>query len=118
MTAWTKRDTILRAVTLVYALMFGGTLAFIIGSAFQPSASGVHYWLPLLVFLFFIQGTILYVIGTIGWSSPVHLSLRRFGFVMITLGLLVPSTLTLLLPLSLPLVGTLLATPSESDGAN
>jgi hypothetical protein len=69
--------------------------------------------LPWLIGLAAIGGSILYGVGLLSWWGGTAFMLRLLGWLLMTLALAIPSTMTLALPLVALLVPTLVTIGDE-----
>ncbi|MGH3443011.1 MAG: hypothetical protein ACRDUY_13405 [Nitriliruptorales bacterium] len=93
----------------VSALLAGGSvLAFVLWIAARDAGP------PLLALLLLtIVGFLVFAAGVIRWRGGAAFWLRLIGWVSMVIFPLIPSQMTLLLPLAAPLVVTLHRLPSE-----
>jgi len=101
----------LRLTALVVAIAIGSLGMLVI--AIQPAGQhGIYRWLGYAVGSTMLVGALLYTIGLAVWLDRPALALRLSGWMLMAVALVVPSTLTLALPVVAALVVTLANIPS------
>jgi hypothetical protein len=101
----------LRLTALVLAIAIGSLGCLVI--AIQPAGQhGIYRWLGYAVGSIMLVGALLYAIGLAVWLDRSAFALRLSGWMLMAAALVVPSTLTLALPVVAAMVVTLANLPS------
>ena len=101
----------LRLTTMVLAIAIG-SLGCLVIAIQPPGQHGIYRWLGYAVGSTMLVGALLYAIGLVVWLDRSALALRLSGWMLMAAALVVPSTLTLALPVVAAMVVTLADIPS------
>jgi hypothetical protein len=101
----------LRLTATVLAIAIG-SLGCLVIAIQPPGQHGIYRWLGYAVGSTMLVGALLYAIGLVVWLDRSALALRLSGWMLMTAALVVPSTLTLALPVVAAMVVTLADVPS------
>lgn len=101
----------LRLTAMVLAIAIG-SLGCLVIAVQPPGQHGIYRWLGYAVGSTMLVGALLYAIGLVVWLDRSALALRLSGWMLMAAALVVPSTLTLALPVVAAMVVTLADVPS------
>jgi hypothetical protein len=101
----------LRLSAMVLAIAIG-SLGMLVIAIQPPGQHGIYRWLGYAVGSTMLVGALLYAIGVGVWLDRPAFALRLSGWILMAAALVVPSTLTLALPVVAALVVTLANLPS------
>jgi hypothetical protein len=101
----------LRLTAMALAIAVGGLGCLVI--AIQPPGQhGIYRWSGYAVGSTMLVGALLYAIGLWSWLDRTAFALRLSGWILMAAALVVPSTLTLALPVVAAMVVTVANIPS------
>jgi hypothetical protein len=101
----------LRLTAMVLAIAIG-SLGCLVIAIQPPGQHGIYRWSGYAVGSAMLVGALLYAIGLVVWLDPPALALRLSGWLLMAAALIVPSTLTLALPVVAAMVVTVANLPS------
>jgi hypothetical protein len=101
----------LRLTAMVLAIAIG-SLGCLVIAIQPPGQHGIYRWLGYAVGSTMLVGALLYAIGVGVWLDRPAFALRLSGWILMAAALVVPSTLTLALPVVAALVVTVANLPS------
>ena len=101
----------LRLTAMVLAIAIG-SLGCLVIAIQPPGQHGIYRWLGYAVGSTMLVGALLYAIGLVVWLDRPAFALRLSGWMLMAAALVVPSTLTLALPVVAAMVVTLANLPS------
>ena len=101
----------LRLTAMVPAIAIG-SLGMLVIAIQPPGQQGIYRWLGYAVGSTMLVGALLYAIGLVVWLDRTGFALRLSGWMLMAAALVVPSTLTLALPVVAAMVVTLANIPS------
>jgi hypothetical protein len=101
----------LRLTAMVLAIVIG-SLGCLVIAIQPPGQHGIYRWLGYAVGSTMLVGALLYAIGLVVWRDRSAYVLRLSGWMLMAAALVVPSTLTLALPVVAAMVVTLGDIPS------
>jgi hypothetical protein len=101
----------LRLIAMVLAIAIG-SLGCLVITIQPPGQHGIYRWLGYAVGSTMLVGALLYAIGVGVWLDRPAFALRLSGWILMAAALVVPSTLTLALPVVAALVVTVANLPS------
>jgi hypothetical protein len=101
----------LRLTAMVLAIAIG-SLGCLVIAIQPPGQHGIYRWSGYAVGSTMLVGALLYAIGLGVWLDRTALALRLSGWMLMAAGLVVPSTLTLALPVVAAMAVTLADIPS------
>jgi hypothetical protein len=104
----------LRLTAMVLAIAIG-MLGCLVIAIQPPGQHGIYRWLGYAVGSTTLVGALLYAIGLVVWLDRSALALRLSGWMFMAAALVVPSTLTLALPVVAAMVVTLATIPSGRE---
>jgi hypothetical protein len=105
---------VLRLTAVVLAIAIG-SLGCLVIAVQPPGQHGIYRWSGYAVGSTMVVGALLYAIGLGIWLDRPALALRLSGWTLMAAALLVPSTLTLALPVVAAMVVTLANIPSGQE---
>jgi hypothetical protein len=92
-----------------------GSLGCLVIAVQPPGQHGIYRWLGYAVGSAMLVGALLYATGLVVWLDRSALALRLSGWMLMAAALVVPSTLTLALPVVAAMVVTLANIPSGQE---
>lgn len=101
----------LRLIAMVLAIAMGA-LGWLVIAIQPPGQHGIYRWSGYAIGATILVGSLLYAIGLGIWLDRPALVLRLSGWILMAAALVVPSTLTLALPVVAAMVVTLANIPS------
>jgi hypothetical protein len=101
----------LRLTAMVLAIAIG-SLGCLVIAIQPPGQHGIYRWLGYAVGSTMLVGALLYAIGLVIWLDRSAFALRLSGWMFMAAALVVPSTLTLALPVVAGMVVTVADIPS------
>ena len=101
----------LRLIAMVLAIGVG-SLGMLVVAIQPPGQHGIYRWLGYAVGSTMLVGALLYAVGLGLWLDRTALGLRLSGWMLMAAALVVPSTLTLALPVVAAMVVTVANIPS------
>jgi hypothetical protein len=101
----------LRLTAMVLAIAIG-SLGCLVIAIQPPGQHGIYRWFGYAVGSTMLVGALLYAIGLGSWLGRPAFALRLSGWILMAAALVVPSTLTLALPVVAAMVVTLADIPS------
>jgi peptidoglycan/LPS O-acetylase OafA/YrhL len=104
----------LRLAMMVVTVAVAGLGVLLIAAQAPEEQSGIYRWTGYAVGAALLGGALLYAVGLYRWHGGAAFALRLWGWVLVTAALMVPSTLTLALPLAAAMVVTLATVPPDT----
>jgi hypothetical protein len=101
----------LRLTAMVLAIVIG-SLGCLVIAIQPPGQQGIYRWSGYAVGSTMLVGALLYVIGLAVWLDRTAFALRLSGWMLMAAALVVPSTLTLALPVVAAMLVTVANIPS------
>lgn len=107
-----RRRLRLAMMVLTVAVAWLGVM--LIAAQAPGQQSGIYRWSGYAVGAALLGGALLHAVGLARWHGRAAVALRLSGWVLLTAALMVPSTMTLALPLAAAMVATLATAPPDA----
>jgi hypothetical protein len=104
----------LRLLVMVLTIAVAWLGVLLIAAQVPGQQSGIYRWSGYAVGAALLGGALLHAVGLSRWHGRAAFALRLSGWVLLTATLMVPSTMTLALPLAAAMVVTLATVPPDS----